>query len=62
MGIQAFPGLIKVLHSDYKDGDITKSILETLTVLCTVEHEVNILYILSSFLVDNVFVYYVLSP
>ncbi|KAI9247479.1 p115 like vesicle tethering protein [Phascolomyces articulosus] len=36
VGAQAFPGLIKVLHSDYKDGDITKSILETLTVLCSI--------------------------
>ncbi|KAI9469343.1 p115 like vesicle tethering protein [Zychaea mexicana] len=39
VGAQAFPGLIKVLHNDYKDGDMTKSILETLTVLCSVERE-----------------------
>ncbi|KAI8146809.1 p115 like vesicle tethering protein [Fennellomyces sp. T-0311] len=39
VGSQSFPGLIKVLHTDHNDGDITKSILETLTVLCSVERE-----------------------
>ncbi|KAI9473710.1 MAG: p115 like vesicle tethering protein [Benjaminiella poitrasii] len=39
VGNKSFPGLIKVLHTDYKDADITKSLLETITILCTVQHQ-----------------------
>lgn len=39
MGNKSFPGLIKVLHADFKDVDITKSLLETVTILCTVQHQ-----------------------
>ncbi|KAI8380584.1 p115 like vesicle tethering protein [Choanephora cucurbitarum] len=39
VGNKSFPGLIKVLHADYKDIDITKSLLETITILCTVQHQ-----------------------
>ncbi|KAI8358534.1 p115 like vesicle tethering protein [Blakeslea trispora] len=39
VGNKSFPGLIKVLHTDYKDIDITKSLLETITILCTVQHQ-----------------------
>ncbi|KAI8891166.1 hypothetical protein K501DRAFT_327824 [Backusella circina FSU 941] len=39
VGNKSFPGLIKVLHTDYKDVDITKSLLETITILCTVQHQ-----------------------
>ncbi|ORY93958.1 p115 like vesicle tethering protein [Syncephalastrum racemosum] len=36
VGDGAFPGLVKVLHMDYADADITKSLLETFASLCTV--------------------------
>ncbi|KAG0166470.1 hypothetical protein DFQ28_008174 [Apophysomyces sp. BC1034] len=36
VGNKSLPALVKVLHTDYKDADVTKSLLETLTVLCTV--------------------------
>ncbi|KAG2210898.1 hypothetical protein INT47_000052 [Mucor saturninus] len=39
VGNKSFPGLIKVLHTDFKDVDITKSLLETITILCTVQHQ-----------------------
>ncbi|KAG1144953.1 hypothetical protein G6F37_005831 [Rhizopus arrhizus] len=39
VGNKSFPGLIKVLHLDHKDADITKSLLETITCLCTVHHQ-----------------------
>ncbi|EIE87313.1 hypothetical protein RO3G_12024 [Rhizopus delemar RA 99-880] len=39
VGNKSFPGLIKVLHLDHKDVDITKSLLETITCLCTVHHQ-----------------------
>ncbi|KAI7897457.1 p115 like vesicle tethering protein [Cokeromyces recurvatus] len=39
VGNKSFPGLIKVLHTDYKDVDITKSLLETIIILCTVQHQ-----------------------
>ncbi|CEP09719.1 hypothetical protein [Parasitella parasitica] len=39
VGNKSFPGLIKVLHTDHKDVDITKSLLETITILCTVQHQ-----------------------
>ncbi|KAI8047930.1 p115 like vesicle tethering protein [Thamnidium elegans] len=39
VGNKSFPGLIKVLHTDYKDVDITKSLLETIAILCTVQHQ-----------------------
>ncbi|KAI9033537.1 p115 like vesicle tethering protein [Phycomyces nitens] len=38
VGTKSLPGLIKVLHTDYRDADVTKSVLETINVLCTVEH------------------------
>lgn len=38
VGNKSFPALIKVLHADHKDVDITKSLLETITILCTVQH------------------------
>jgi hypothetical protein len=41
VGNKSFPGLIKVLHTDFKDVDITKSLLETITILCTVQHQVS---------------------
>ncbi|PHZ11501.1 uncharacterized protein RHIMIDRAFT_238935 [Rhizopus microsporus ATCC 52813] len=39
VGNKSFPGLIKVLHIDYKDTDITKSLLETISILCTVHNQ-----------------------
>ncbi|KAI8983128.1 p115 like vesicle tethering protein [Pilobolus umbonatus] len=39
VGNKSFPGLIKVLHADYKDAEITKSVLETITILCTVQYQ-----------------------
>ncbi|KAI8333703.1 p115 like vesicle tethering protein [Chlamydoabsidia padenii] len=41
VGDKSLPALIKVLHSDYRDVDITKSLLETLTILCTKEKKKN---------------------
>ncbi|KAM3578284.1 Vesicle-mediated ER to Golgi transport protein [Umbelopsis sp. WA50703] len=35
VGEKGLPGLIKVLHEDYKDTDTTKAVLETITILCT---------------------------
>ncbi|KAI8084618.1 p115 like vesicle tethering protein [Halteromyces radiatus] len=35
VGDKSLPALIKGLHMDYRDVDITKSLLETLTILCT---------------------------
>ncbi|OAD75652.1 hypothetical protein PHYBLDRAFT_111020 [Phycomyces blakesleeanus NRRL 1555(-)] len=40
VGNKSLPGLIKVLHTDYRDADVTKSVLETINVLCTVDHPV----------------------
>ncbi|KAF7722817.1 hypothetical protein EC973_002662 [Apophysomyces ossiformis] len=39
VGDKSLPALIKVLHTDYKDADMTKSLLETFTVLCTVHNQ-----------------------
>ncbi|CAO3679777.1 unnamed protein product [Umbelopsis vinacea] len=36
VGDKSLNGLIKVLHEDYKDTDITKAVLETINILCTV--------------------------
>ncbi|KAL0086079.1 p115 like vesicle tethering protein [Phycomyces blakesleeanus] len=38
VGNKSLHGLIKVLHTDYRDADVTKSVLETINVLCTVDH------------------------
>ncbi|KAI7872079.1 p115 like vesicle tethering protein [Spinellus fusiger] len=37
VGNKSLPGLIKVLHTDSKDVDVTKSVLETLSILCMVD-------------------------
>ncbi|SAM08529.1 hypothetical protein [Absidia glauca] len=42
VGDKSLPALIKVLHSDYRDVDITKSLLETLTILCTKDKQKNL--------------------
>ncbi|KAI9316302.1 p115 like vesicle tethering protein [Dichotomocladium elegans] len=39
VGRLCFVGLIKILHTDHHDGDITKSTLETINVLCTLQHQ-----------------------
>ncbi|KAI8984524.1 p115 like vesicle tethering protein [Mycotypha africana] len=39
VGNKSLPGLIKVLHNDYSDVDMTKAILETITILCTVHNQ-----------------------
>ncbi|ORZ08733.1 p115 like vesicle tethering protein [Absidia repens] len=39
VGDKSLPALIKVLHADCRDVDITKSLLETLTILCTKEKQ-----------------------
>ena len=36
----SLPALIKVLRTDYRDVDITKSLLETLIILCTPDEKV----------------------
>ncbi|KAI8368110.1 p115 like vesicle tethering protein [Radiomyces spectabilis] len=39
VGDKSLPALVKVLHTDYRDADIVKSLLETLTILCTVQNQ-----------------------
>ncbi|CAO3597179.1 unnamed protein product [Absidia cylindrospora] len=39
VGDKSLPALIKVLHAHCRDVDITKSLLETLTILCTKEKQ-----------------------
>ncbi|KAG2185672.1 hypothetical protein INT44_002465 [Umbelopsis vinacea] len=39
VGDRSLNGLIKVLHEDYKDTDITKAVLETINILCTVSEK-----------------------
>ncbi|CDS09506.1 hypothetical protein LRAMOSA10866 [Lichtheimia ramosa] len=39
VGSKCFAPLIKTLHNDFRDGDIVKSILETINILCTVQYQ-----------------------